>query len=332
MDFTFDEPQEQLRGEARRFLQERCPLETTARLVESEPGWDPGGWAAIAAVGWLGAGAPEEVGGAGLGFVEEAILIEEFGRALYPGPFFATVALASSGLRGEELRELVAGRQRWSAQPRPGALVPNLTQVDRVLVWREGALMACPATGVAAPTVDPTRGLGRLESGEGEVVLRGAEAAEARSRLRLRARAGSALEAVGIAQAVLELGVEHARTREQFGRPIGVYQAVSHKLADTYQELELARSLAYWAAWCIAEGESDAELAAASARSLATETAVAACERVVQVFGGMGFTWEAPLHRYYKRALWLERFGWSPAECRAEVARELLARAGEGGG
>lgn len=330
MDFTFDAEQEQLRAEVRRFLQERCPLESLPGLVESAAGWDPGSWSAIAAVGWLGAGAPEEAGGAGLGFVEEAILIEEFGRALYPGPFFAGVALAGGILRADHLRGLVEGQRRWSVQLSPGALVPNLQQVDAVLAWRDGSWVAYPAAGKVAPSVDPTRSLGELDEGEGEALLRGTGAAEARSRLRLRARAGSALEAIGIAQAVLDLGVEHARSREQFGRPIGVYQAVSHQLADTYQELELARSLAYWASWCIAEADGDAELAAASARALATETAVLACERVIQVFGGMGFTWESPLHRYYKRALWLERFGWSPAECRAEVARELLARTGGG--
>ena len=111
-----------------------------------------------------------------------------------------------------------------------------------------------------------------------------------------------AAEAVGIAQRALDLGIEHAKTREQFGKPIGTYQAVSHPLAQTYTDVELARSLAYWAAWCVANEDDRAPLAAAAAKAFATEAAVVACERSIQVHGGTGFTWEHPLHRFYKRA------------------------------
>jgi alkylation response protein AidB-like acyl-CoA dehydrogenase len=136
--------------------------------------------------------------------------------------------------------------------------------------------------------------------------------------------AALALEAVGIAAKALELGVEHAKTREQFGRPIGVYQAVSHKLADTYVETELARSLAYWAAWCVAEHDEQAPIAVAAAKSYAGDAAVAACERSIQIHGGIGFTWEHVLHRYYKRALWIQAYGGYPRMQRAQVAARLL--------
>jgi alkylation response protein AidB-like acyl-CoA dehydrogenase len=135
-----------------------------------------------------------------------------------------------------------------------------------------------------------------------------------------------ALEAVGIAQRVLELGVEHAKTREQFGRPIGSYQAVSFPLADTFVEAELARSLAYWAAWCVAEEDADAEIAVAAAKSYAGDAAVAACERAMQVHGGMGFTWEGPIHLFYKRALAIQAYGGYARELRAKVAAFLLDR------
>ena len=136
--------------------------------------------------------------------------------------------------------------------------------------------------------------------------------------------AALALEAVGIAQKALELGIEHAKTREQFGRKIGVYQAVSHRLADTYVETELARSLAYWAAWCVAEGDEQAPVAVAAAKAYAGDAAVAACERSIQVHGGMGFTWEHVLHHYYKRALWIQAFGGYARVHRARVAEYLL--------
>jgi alkylation response protein AidB-like acyl-CoA dehydrogenase len=136
--------------------------------------------------------------------------------------------------------------------------------------------------------------------------------------------AALALEAAGIAGRALELGVEHAKTREQFGRPIGVYQAVSHPLADTYVDTELARSIAYWAAWCVAEDDEQAPIAAAAAKSFAGDVAVSACERAIQVLGGIGFTFEHVLHRYYKRALWIQARGGYPRELRAKVAAWLL--------
>jgi alkylation response protein AidB-like acyl-CoA dehydrogenase len=108
-------------------------------------------------------------------------------------------------------------------------------------------------------------------------------------------------------------GVEHAKDRQQFGKSIGVYQAVSHSLVDAFMATELARSLAYWAAWCVAEGDGQAPIAAAAAKSYAADAAVSACERSIQVHGGIGFTWEHPLHRYYKRAEWTQAFDGFPA-------------------
>ena len=133
-----------------------------------------------------------------------------------------------------------------------------------------------------------------------------------------------ALEAVGIGKKALELGIEHAQNREQFGRKIGVYQAVSHRLADTFVETELARSLAYWAAWCVAEDDEQAPIAVAAAKAYASDAAVAACERSIQVHGGIGFTWEHVLHEYYKRALWIQAYGGYARAQRAKVAAWLL--------
>jgi alkylation response protein AidB-like acyl-CoA dehydrogenase len=254
MRFAFDEVQEELRSQAR------------ALLDDHEPSWQE-----LAELGWLGVSVPEEAGGAGLGFVEEAILFEELGRALYPGPYFATVGLA----------------------------LPTLDADGQAAVAR-----------------------GELTFDSEEI---SAENAELADRIRTRAFAALSAEAVGIAQKALELAVEHASSREQFGKPIGVYQAVSHPIVDTYMETELARSLAYWAAWCVSEGEPEAEMAAFAAKAYASEAAVAACERSIQVHGGIGFTWEHSLHRYYKRAMWIEAVGGYPAVQRAAVADSLLA-------
>jgi len=303
MNFAFDDMQTQLRREARGWLAAHYPLDRDWEAQSDS-------WQELAELGWLGVSLAEDEGGAGLGFIEEAILFEEMGYALYPGPYLSTVGFALPWLSAPQRAEVAAGEARWSVEV--NGLVPWLGSVDYVVA--DGA--AYPAEGVEEPTVDPSRPLGRLERGEG-TPLEG-------TRNLPRARTAAACEAVGIAQRALELGIAHASTREQFGRPIGVYEAVSHSLANMYADVELARSLVYWAAWCVAEGDEQAPVAAAAAASFATEAAVAACERAIQVHGGTGFTWEHPLHRFYKRALWLEGFGSRPAQLRAEVADAVL--------
>ncbi len=255
MDFAFDDVQLELKAQARAWLAERYPLDRDWDAPQDDR------WQELAELGWL------DVAEAGLGFVEEALLLEEMSYALYPGPYLAHVA--------------------------------GQTDVNGFAFDGDCDIVS----------VDPMRPLRRVATASRETP---------------RLRAAMAAEAVGIAQRALELGVEYAKTREQFGKPIGVYQAVSHQLADTYTDVELARSLAYWAAWCVAEEDEQAPVAAAAAKAFAAEAAVAACERSIQVLGGIGFTWEHPLHRLYKRALWLEGLGSRPAELRAEVAESLL--------
>jgi len=255
MDFAFSEIQQELRSQARAWLTEKYPLDRDWDAPQDDR------WAELSELGWL------DVAEAGLGFVEEALLLEEMGYALYPGPYLAHVA--------------------------------GQTEVNGFAFDGDGDI----------ESVDPGRPLRRVSNASRETP---------------RLRAAMAAEAVGVAQRALDLGVEYAKTREQFGKPIGVYQAVSHALANTYTDVELARSLAYWAAWCVAEDDEQAAVAAAAAKAFAAEAAVAACERSIQVLGGIGFTWEHPLHRLYKRALWLEGFGSRPSELRAEVAEALL--------
>ncbi len=321
MDFSFTPEQDELRREARAYLTDRYPAERVAELAESEEGWDEASWGELAELGWLGVSVAEEQGGAGLGFVEEAVLHEELGRALYPGPYFATVGLTVPALPPELQADAAAGGTRWSAAL-DGDLVPSLASVDRVLVVRAETLYALPAEGETLETMDSTRRLGRLRAAEGGDEL--GPAGEAVERLRLRALAALACEAVGVGERALELSVDYARSREQFGRPIGVYQAVSHSLADAYVQTELARSLAYWAAWSVAEGDGNAPVAVAAAKAYAGDAAVAACERAIQVHGGIGFTWEHVLHRLYKRAQWIQAYGGFAAAHRARIAASLL--------
>jgi hypothetical protein len=142
---------------------------------------------------------------------------------------------------------------------------------------------------------------------------------------RTKLLAAHALEAVGIGSRATDMAVAYASEREQFGKKIGSYQAVSHSVVDAYVQVELARSLAYWAAWAVSEDDEQADLAAAAANAQACDAAVLACEKSMQVHGGIGFTWEHPLHRYYKRALALQAGHGYPRELRAEIARSLLS-------
>jgi alkylation response protein AidB-like acyl-CoA dehydrogenase len=305
MDFAFTEEQLELKRQARAWLAERYPLDRDWDGAQDDR------WSELAELGWLGVSVSEDEGGAGLGFVEEAILLEELGYALYPGPYLATVGIALAALGPEDRAAVAAGETRWSVEV--NGLTPWLGSVDKVVDMDGNAQ---PARGEELVSVDPSRPLGRLERTDG-TPLPGPRDIP-------RARTAMAAEALGIAQRVLELGVEHASTRQQFGRPIGVYQAVSHQLANTYADVELARSLTYWAAWCVAEDDEQAPIAAGAAKAFTAEAAVAACERSIQVHGGTGFTWEHPLHRLYKRALWLEGLGSRPAEIRLEIADDLL--------
>jgi alkylation response protein AidB-like acyl-CoA dehydrogenase len=129
---------------------------------------------------------------------------------------------------------------------------------------------------------------------------------------------------VGVGQRALEICRDHARRREQFGRLIGTYQGVSHRVANIYVSLELSRSLAYWAAWCVSVDDPQAAPAVAAAKSAAGEAAVFACENAIQAMGGIGFTWENPLHRLYKRAQAIDAFDGHGRVQRAVIAAHLL--------
>lgn len=326
MDFAFSDEQEMLRDQARTVLKDQ------------QVSWDQ-----LVELGWVGSG---------MSFLDEAVLFEEMGRALYSGPYFAAVALCGGALEGAERATLAwaepGGPLSLSATNGVGTkaersdgswsvtgnkfLVPDLEGAERTIVVAqtdEGiALFLVEAKGTVGRTMDETRPLSTMSMvAEPAELLAGSDrAAGVLDTIRRRALAALAVEAVGVASAVLEMAIEYAKSRQQFAKPIGTYQAVSHQMADSYVETELARSLAYWAAWCVSKGDEGAEIAARAAKGFASEAAVRSCERSIQVHGGMGFTWESPLHRYYKRAQWIQSFEGYPAHQRAEIARILLDR------
>lgn len=363
MDFAFSEEQQMLRDSARGFLASKFTSERVAELAESSPGWDRSSWDEMAGLGWIGLSVPEDQGGAGFGFIEEAVLFEELGRCLYPGPFLATVGLALPALAsGGALGEVVSGRKAatmaWAEAGGSGRLsdLPDLSTKamgsgdDWALTGEKSGVVDAGAADLAvvvaaepggnslflvdlddaevrtASTMDPTRRLSTiiLEETPASRLADPVAATDLLERIHLRCLAALALEAVGVAQSALDLAMAYVKERKQFEKPIGAYQAVSHQVADTYVETELARSLAYWAAWCVAESDERAPVAVAAAKSAAAEAAVAACERSIQVHGGTGFTWEHILHRFYKRAQWIDAFGGFGAEHRRTIAASIL--------
>jgi hypothetical protein len=281
VDFSFTAEQDDLRREARAFLD-----------ANPSPSMEQ-----LAGLGWVGILQADD-----FTFLDAAVLFEELGRALYDGPY---VLNEVAGQPGDDV---------WSIEI--DGFVPHLAKVSRVLT---PAMEAERAEGETLATVDETLGLGRLSRN-------GAERAQGDwVDVRRRVLAALALEAVGIGSKATELALAYVSQREQFGKKIGSYQAISHSLVDAYVAVELSRSLAYWAAWCVAEHDPEVDLAVAAAKSQAAEAAVLACEKAIQAHGGIGFTWEHPLHRYYKRALWLEGALGYGREHRAEVAASLLS-------
>ena len=343
MDFAFSEEQELLRAAARDYLADRWPMSRVLALADGDPAYDAAAWRELADLGWLDPS---------LGLLEHAVIAEESGYALLPAPWFSSIALAGP-LLDDELRAAVATGERavalaWS-EPSSWALrgqqstvkasggrltgskfpVPDLGSVTDVVVVADDGLYAVDVaehTDVVVPlsTADRTRKLSELRLSD--TPARRLDAGlDALVDVRRNALALAACEAVGVAQRALDLAAEHAKTRQQFGRVIGTYQGVSHRVADIYVKTQLSRSLAYWGAWAVSEGDAQQDDAVAAAKSSATEAAVFACENAIQVHGGIGFTWEHVLHRFYKRAQWLDAFEGVGREHRADIAASILA-------
>ncbi|HYP23451.1 MAG TPA: acyl-CoA dehydrogenase family protein [Actinomycetota bacterium] len=365
MDFAFSEEQQMLRDAVASRAGDRLPEGKVAELATSDAGWDPGSLAEMAELGWVTLSWPEEAGGSGMGFLEETVVIEELGKALYPGPYLSSVALAAPALRRspELLGRIAAGEGATLAWAEPEGpwtfedlesvgtkaaqngggwtltgvkdLVPDLGACSfAVVVARSPEGLGLWAVDVAGagveasvlPTVDATRRLGRLTltDAPAQLVVAPDAAGDVLRGVRLRTLAALAIEAVGVASTAVDLARSYVSERKQFEKPIGAYQAVSHQVTDSYMAVELARSLAYWAAWCVDQHDPQAPVAVAAAKASAGEAAVFACERAIQVHGGIGFTWEHVLHRYYKRAQWIATFEGAGSHHREIVAQRLL--------
>jgi hypothetical protein len=332
MDFALTDFQHDLRAAARRYLDDRYPPERVGELADTT-GYDDGAWPELDRQGWLD---PD------LGTVELTLLAEEGGRTLHPVPWWSTVAYAlavyhAAGLPLPGPTAFVDGATGCRAT-RDGStwrIDGTVTEVVDAAHVTGFVVAAGTPDGVALFAVDggirctPREGVDPLRRGA-DVALDGTPArplldpaatTAVLPSLERRAVTLLAGEAVGVAARALDIAVTYARTREQFGRPVGAYQAVAHQLADAYADLELARSLAYRAAAVLDEDPAEAPDAVDCAAYACAPAAVHACETAIQVSGGMGVTWEYPLHRWYRRALWLRARRDDPL---ADIAERLL--------
>ena len=270
-------------------------------------------WQRLAELGVLGITVPVAHGGLGLGELDLVLVLEEAGRAALPEPLAETVALGAALLAetggetaAEWLPKVAAGTATFSVALEPWPYLAHARTAGLLLLERAGALYAVlpdSTTLVAQPSVDGSRRLDKVEwDAQGATLLAsGRVAREALERTRDRAALATAAELVGLAGRLLEMSVAHAKTREQFGRPIGSFQAIKHQLANALCALSFSRPLVYRAAYSLARGAAEASLHASMAKAAAADAAQLVARTALQVHGAIGYSFEYDLHLYSKR-------------------------------
>jgi alkylation response protein AidB-like acyl-CoA dehydrogenase len=335
MNFDLNDEQREIQGTAKEFLADRFTPAKVRELAESRS-YDDGLWKQVSELGWPGIAIPEGDGGQGLGMVELAVLLEQSGYACAPSPLLGSAGAAlviseagSDEQRSEWLPKLASGEATGAFGGVPpdgeGTLFCDLPTADVVVAFDgEGALLA-PASEVGfepVEAIDATRAYGLVSETAGERLPGDVDAG------RDRLAVAIAAELTGIAQRTLEMAVDYAREREQFGRPIGSYQAVSHRCAAMLLATEESRSLTYYAAWAADAEPESLPLAAAMAAARAGDAGWEVPASALQVLGGIGFTWEHDLQFWLKRGRVAGRVLGTPREHRERVA-ELSIAAGE---
>jgi alkylation response protein AidB-like acyl-CoA dehydrogenase len=335
MHFDLNDEQQEIKRTAHEFLASRFKPEKVRELADADS-YDDGLWREISELGWPGIAIAEDDGGQGLGMVELSALLEESGYVCAPSPLLGTAGAAlvisaagSDEQRSEWLPKLASGEATGSF----GGLVDgqstlfcDLPTADVVVTFDgEGALLA-PASEMdfeRFAAIDSTRSYGLVSDAPGERLPGDVDAG--RDRLAV-AIAG---ELTGIAQRTLEMATDYAREREQFGRPIGAYQAVSHRIAGMLLATEESRSLTYYASWTAVAEPETLPMAAAMAGARAADAGWEVPASALQVLGGIGFTWEHDLQFWLKRGRVAGRMLGSPRDHRERVAELSGLGAGE---
>lgn len=342
MNLDFSDEQKAIKGELRRVLAAHSGPKSARDALEGRAAFDQPLWRTLGELGWLSVSIPEDHGGQGLGSETLCGVAEEIGRSLAAVPFSSSVVLAAEALliagseaqKREHLPALASGGRigAFAIADSAGSLLPqSITTVYRnghlagtkvgvthgmiadllvTVALRDGEpelfLVEARGDGLERQPqagIDPSRAPARISFRNTPAQALGATSGwNGIRRLLDRAAVVLAFEQLGTADAALELARDYALNRRAFGRPIGSFQAIKHKLADVYIANELARSNAYYAAWALQADVNSLPLAAATARVAATEALERAARELIQVHGGIGVTWEHDCHLYYRRA------------------------------
>jgi alkylation response protein AidB-like acyl-CoA dehydrogenase len=290
-------------------------------------------WPAIVDAGWVGLEVPERLGGAGVTFAEVAVICEEMGRAASANSYLGSAVLAigtlnalhPSDTRDRLLAGAASGSIRVAIALEPFDFVPDAEGADWILMIANGGVADAAVTVTPQPVLDETRRLAMVTADELEVseVLRFDGDPEAQVRLlRDRAAVAIACDSLGLSEAMLSATVSYAKVRQQFGRPIGSFQAVKHACADMLVKISVARQLVSTAIESVVHGGDD--VAASMAKSYACSAAVDIAGKAMQLHGGIGYTWESGIHVYLKRAALNRSLFGSPAAHRKELAKRYL--------
>jgi alkylation response protein AidB-like acyl-CoA dehydrogenase len=350
LDFDFSPEQYTLRDEARRFLEQQCPTSHVRELIDDPAGWSKTLWKQMADLGWMGLPFPEDCGGLGQTFLDLVLLLGELGRAVAPVPFLSSVVLAGHAILthgSEEQRKRflpgIASGDRVGAlaMRSPSFADSTLSATHEASGW----LISGEANHVIdAPCADffvvasedwlfvvedgfevtPRHGFDRTRT-MGSVSFDGARAEALERPGHWPAYgfgiAGLCAEMVGTASKILDITVDYTKDREQFGRPIGSFQAIKHRCAEMLTDLESSRSAANYACWSVASGDDGAEMAASVAKSFCGEALARLGGEGIQVHGGIAFTWEHDMHLYLKRIKSAEALLGDTAHHRERIAQ-----------
>ncbi len=302
MDFLPDPDQQALAAATRDFVSARFPLQGGPAEI------DHAQWCELAGMGWLGLAADEEIGGAGATLVDEAFVFREIGRGLVPGPVLSTLAaarLAHWAGAPDLAAELIAGHRRVArAVAADGGLLvmwPREAAIALVIDERGGMLHPIPEDPELHPGIEDGTAVARITQAQLGAPLARIDDGETLSRLRRLVLIHTAAQLAGIAQATTDQAVEHAKSRVQFGKPIGAFQAIKHKCADMATNALAADNLMFFAALNESLSPAGSDYHVLAAAAFCRRAAFANVRANVQIHGAMGFTVETSAHRFVKR-------------------------------
>ncbi len=336
MHFGFTEEQRLFADTFRELLQRECTPAVVRRAWENESGRGEGLWQRMAELGIVGMTAPEEAGGLGMDAVPLTLLLEEAGHAALPEPLVETTGVAlpllaacsSAGMKDRWMSAMASGDATAAVGLGVKPLVAGAHEAEVLILEREGALYAVPTGEVQLTgqrSVDRSRRLSLVEwtPSESTLLAQGEEAATLRAEVFNRAVLGNAALQVGLARAMIDLTVEYALVREQFGKPIGSFQAIKHMMANALLKVEFARPVVYRAAHSVATRDASVDLHVSMAAIYGADAATETAKICLQAHGAIGYSFEHDLHLWMKRS-WSLKNAWGDTAWHRNRAAEAV--------